>query len=192
MADNKKSFITYCEWQETFNELSDEEAGILIKHIFSYVNDENPETENKVVKMCFIPIKQTLKRDLKKYKVYIGKQRDNGAKGGRPKKTQKTQALNEKPKKADSVSVNVSDNDITTIYEKFVDEIKLGMFQTRVESLYMRLRLKENSLTPLLKNFKLHIIEENRVHKNTNDFFINFKNWLNVQDRNQLLNSYKK
>ena len=60
MAENKKSFITYCEWQETFNELSDEEAGILIKHIFSYVNDENPETDNKVVKMCFIPIKQIL------------------------------------------------------------------------------------------------------------------------------------
>lgn len=110
MAENKKSFITYCEWQETFIELTDEEAGKLIKHIFKYVNDENPKTDSKTVKLCFIPIKQTLKRDLKKYEVYIDKQRENGAKGGRPKKTQITQRLNNKPKKADSVNVSVNDN----------------------------------------------------------------------------------
>ena len=81
---------------------------------------------------------------------------------------------------------------IEELYKKFVDEIKLGSFQTRIESLYMRLRIKEGSLTPLLKDFKLHIIEENRTHKDTNDFFINFKNWLNVQDRNKLLDKYKK
>jgi hypothetical protein len=81
---------------------------------------------------------------------------------------------------------------ITTIYEKFVDEIKSGAFQTRIESLYMRLRIKEGSLTPLLKDFKLHIIEENRTHKDTSEFFGNFKNWLNVQDRNKLLDKYKK
>ena len=111
MAENKKSFITYCEWQETFEELSDEDAGKLIKHIFKYVNDENPITDDLIVKLCFIPIKQTLKRDLKKYEVYIDKQRENGAKGGRPKKTQITQGLNSKPKKADSVNVSVSVND---------------------------------------------------------------------------------
>jgi len=110
MAENKKSFISYCEWQETFEELSDQDAGSLIKHIFRYVNDENPSTDNILVKMCFIPIKQTLKRDLKKYECYIDKQRLNGAKGGRPKKTQKTQPLISKPKKADSVNVSDSEN----------------------------------------------------------------------------------
>ena len=80
---------------------------------------------------------------------------------------------------------------ITTIYNNFVTEVKNGGFVTRIESLYMRLKLKPTKLTPLLKDFKLHIIEENRLHKDTNDFFINFKNWLNVQDRNKLLDKYK-
>ena len=80
---------------------------------------------------------------------------------------------------------------IINLYEKFVEEIKVGGFATRIESLYMRLKLKPTKLTPLLKDFKLHIIEENRLHKDTNDFFINFKNWLNVQDRNKLLDKYK-
>ncbi|GAF99170.1 unnamed protein product, partial [marine sediment metagenome] len=68
--------------------------------------------EDKNTRLCFISMKQTLKRDLKKYNTYIDKQKANGKKGGRPKKveTQKTQPFIEKPKKADSVSVSVSDS----------------------------------------------------------------------------------
>mgnify|MGYP003647417796 FL=1 len=114
MAENKKSFVAYCDWQETFEELSDEEAGKLVKHLFNYVNDKNPETSDKLTKMCFIPIKQSLKRDLKKYEKYVEKQSVNGKKGGRPKNptlSEITQPFIEKPKKADSVSVSVSVND---------------------------------------------------------------------------------
>ena len=114
MAENKKSFVAYCDWQETFEELSDEEAGKLVKHLFNYVNDKNPETSDKLTKMCFIPIKQSLKRDLKKYEKYVEKQSVNGKKGGRPKNptlSQITQPFIGKPKKADSVSVSVSVND---------------------------------------------------------------------------------
>jgi len=122
MAENKKSFVAYCDWQETFDELSDEEAGKLVKHLFNYVNDKNPETSDKLTKMCFIPIKQSLKRDLKKYEKYVHKQSVNGKKGGRPKNptlSQKTQPFIEKPKKADSVSV--SDN-VTDIHTTYVEE----------------------------------------------------------------------
>ena len=114
MAENKKSFVAYCDWQETFEELSDEEAGKLVKHLFNYVNDKNPETSDKLTKMCFIPIKQSLKRDLKKYEKYVEKQSVNGKKGGRPKNptlSKITQPFIGKPKKADSVSVSVSVND---------------------------------------------------------------------------------
>lgn len=83
-------------------------------------------------------------------------------------------------------------NEINNLYEKFVEEVKKGGFATRIESLYMRLRLEKGSLTFLLKDFKNHIIEENRLHKNTNDFFINFKNWLNTQDRIKNLEKYKR
>ena len=114
MAENKKSFVAYCDWQETFEELSNEEAGKLVKHLFNYVNDKDPDASDKLTKMCFIPIKQSLKRDLKKYEGYIKKQSDNGKKGGRPKNptlSEKTQPFIEKAKKADSVSVSVSVSD---------------------------------------------------------------------------------
>lgn len=121
MAENKKSFILYVDQREVFEELTDDEAGKLIKHLFKYVNDENPVIEDRIIKMAFIQIRQALKRDLNKWRQYIDKQRENGKKGGRPplkKETKKTQPFIEKPKKADSVSVNVSVNDSVNVNEK--------------------------------------------------------------------------
>ena len=114
MAKDKKSFLLYCDQQGVFNKLPDEIAGKLIKHIFAYVNDENPPCDDLLLSIAFEPIKTQLKRDLRKYEVYIEKQKENGAKGGRPKKeeeTQKTQPFFQEPKKADSVSVSVSDSE---------------------------------------------------------------------------------
>ena len=67
MAENKTSFILYEDSIDVWEELTDEDAGQLIKHLFRYVNDQNPETVNPMVKLAFIPMKQHLKRDLKKY-----------------------------------------------------------------------------------------------------------------------------
>ena len=63
MAENKKSFILYADYINVFKELTNEEAGVLIKHLFSYVNDENPTLEDRLLKLTFEPIKQQLKRD---------------------------------------------------------------------------------------------------------------------------------
>jgi hypothetical protein len=65
--EGKKSFVLYTDQREVFDELDDEDAGKLIKHIFSYVNDENPDTQDKLLRIAFAPIKTQLKRDLKSW-----------------------------------------------------------------------------------------------------------------------------
>ena len=67
MAENKKSFLLYCDIIHTIQQLSDEQAGNLFKHILQYVNDQNPSTDNVITNIAFEPIKQQLKRDLMKY-----------------------------------------------------------------------------------------------------------------------------
>lgn len=114
MAENKKSFIAYVDWLEIFEQLPDEKAGQLVKHLFRYVSDKNPTTDDVLINAVFAGMKTVLKRDLEKYRNYTEKQSLNGKKGGRPKKTnesQKTQAFLEKPKKADNVNVNDTVND---------------------------------------------------------------------------------
>ena len=129
MANGKNKIIVYADWIDVFEELENDEAGLLIKHFFRYVNDLNPELNDKYLKLAWLPIEKTLKRDLKKWVEYIDKQKLNGSKGGRPKKPKKPIGLLEnptKPKKGDSDSdsdsvndsVNDSDSEIRNKYNK--------------------------------------------------------------------------
>lgn len=67
MAENKKSVLLYCDIIHTVEELDDSDAGLLFKHYLRYINDQNPEPPSKLIKIVFEPIKQNLKRDLKKW-----------------------------------------------------------------------------------------------------------------------------
>lgn len=67
MATDKKSFVLYADSYSTIKQLPDEIAGRLLKHIFAYVNDENPQSDDLLLNIAFEPIKTALKRDLKKY-----------------------------------------------------------------------------------------------------------------------------
>ncbi len=67
MAENKKSFVLYSDSQGLVNQLPDDVAGRLLKHIYAYVNDENPITDELLLNIAFEPIKMQLKRDLQKW-----------------------------------------------------------------------------------------------------------------------------
>jgi hypothetical protein len=85
MAKDKKSVIIYVDWIDTFEALQDDEAGKLIKHLFRYVNDLDPEPPDRLIGLMFEPLKATLKRDLKRYEKKCETNRVNGLLGGRPK-----------------------------------------------------------------------------------------------------------
>jgi len=120
MAEGKKKVIVYTDWISTFDSLTDEEAGKLIKHFFQYVNDLEPKSD-RLTELLFMPIKATLKRDLESWEKKQGINRENGAKGGRPKKPTETQnnpmgflETQNNPEKGVSVSVSVSDSVIVS------------------------------------------------------------------------------
>jgi uncharacterized phage protein (TIGR02220 family) len=81
MAKDKKSFILYVDQKDLWNKLPDEIAGKLIKHIYSYVSDENPSSDDLIVEIAFEPIKQQLKRDLKLFEEKRVKRSEAGIAG---------------------------------------------------------------------------------------------------------------
>ena len=81
MAEEKKSFLLYVDLIHTIRKLPDDKAGILFKHILSYVNDEDPITDDFVVDLTFEPIKQQLKRDLQKWDKHKADKSLNGRMG---------------------------------------------------------------------------------------------------------------
>ena len=192
MAKDKKSFILYTDQSGVFNQLPDEIAGKLIKHIFAYVNDENPISEDLIINIAFEPIKQSLKRDLKRYEEYVDKQSVNGAKGGRPKKateTQITQPFFEKPKKADSVSVSdsVNDNESDIINNLDFDSIwnlylKVGN-KKKSEELYNRQTKAKKEL--IRNHIPLYI--KNHIDNDKKDFIPHLTTYLNGERWNDEL-----
>jgi hypothetical protein len=124
MAKEKKSFLLYADQNSVFQHLPDDIAGRLIKHIFAYVNDEQPKTEELIIKIAFEPIKMQLKRDLQKYEGIRQRNSQNAkmrwdavALSGMPKSTKN--AVN------DNVNVNVNDNVKRNIFKApTIEELK--------------------------------------------------------------------
>ena len=114
MAKEKKSFLLYADQYSVFQHLPDDIAGRLIKHIFSYVNDEAPATDELIIKIAFEPIRMQLKRDLQKYEGIRERNSQNArmrwdavASSGMPKST----------KNADNDTDNGTDNDTALIFD---------------------------------------------------------------------------
>jgi hypothetical protein len=109
MAKDKKGFILYADQKAIFEQLPNEKAGELIKFIFSYVNDENPETDDLIIKLGFTPIQQQLKRDLVKYEETKEKRSEAGKAGANKRWqniTNDSKRINDIAKIADNVNVN--------------------------------------------------------------------------------------
>lgn len=110
---DKGSFILYTEQKEVIDNLTDEDAGKLFKGIFEYAVGNEPEFNN-LLKLVFIPIRQQLERNAKKYSEIKEKRRIAGAKGGKQKVANQANANFAKQSQANqavNVHDNVNDND---------------------------------------------------------------------------------
>lgn len=139
MAAGKKSFVLYTDYDTIFEQLTDSEAGKLIKHLFKYVNDKDPEIDDRMLKILFEPIKQQLKRDLKKWDKSLKRKSEGGKKGmasrwkdNIPKDTITTDKIVKDTLTPitdtviDTVTVNVNDTVINT--DSKWESIKLNFF----------------------------------------------------------------
>jgi hypothetical protein len=137
MADGKKSFVAYCDWEETFNALPDDKAGQLIKHLLAYVNDRNPETKDVLINAVFANIKYTLKRDLKKYEYICEKRSKAGIASGLKRKQKGTKRTRVKSVEQIGTKRTDSDSDIK-------EEVKYSKNEDvdRAFKEYLQLRLK--------------------------------------------------
>lgn len=106
----KPSFLVYYDNEVIILRLRDDEAGRLFKSLFPYGRDEiKPDFDKSpALAMAFDILSMAIDRDKEKYQNTCEQNRENGRKGGRPKKnrtdkaeTEKTERLFLKPKKAD-------------------------------------------------------------------------------------------
>lgn len=100
---SRKSFVLYTEWENTFNRLSNELAGELIKVIFNYVRTgEIPQIDNAVVDGVFSAFQPSIDRNISKYDAAIEQRKEAGKRSA-------------EKRKRDATTVDESKRDATTV-----------------------------------------------------------------------------
>ena len=100
---SRKSFVLYTEWENTFNRLSNELAGELIKVIFDYVRTgEIPQIDNAVVDGVFSAFQPSIDRNISKYDAAIEQRKKAGKRSA-------------EKRKRDATTVDESKRDATTV-----------------------------------------------------------------------------
>ena len=185
MAEGKKSFVLYSDQEAVFSELTDEQAGKLIKHIYSYVNDEDPVLEDQLLKVCFAPIKLQLKRDLEKWNQKQIQRSEAGKRSAEIRKQNLTTVNDREQTPTVNVNVNgnvndnVTVNDINSIYtaEKskilFYENGLSGNFMKKMCQIHsINFDVAESELTKWIISNDTQNFETKRHLENS------FNNWL--------------
>jgi tRNA U34 5-carboxymethylaminomethyl modifying enzyme MnmG/GidA len=187
MAENKKSFVLYCDLIHTIEKLPDDKAGLLFKHLFRYVNDQNPITDDLIVEIAFEPIKHQLKRDLSKWDNKIDKLTEQGRLGGI--KSGEARALKKKQKEAnaskneanEAVTVNVTVNDNVNDIFFIKKNLTEQMLDDLENSTHIELVCKRTELS--LDKIKLKIPEFKKIanieYPKPMDLVMHFIRWVN-------------
>jgi len=181
--ENKKSFILYADIHSTVQHLNNEKTGELFKLILAYVNDENPLTDDIVLKVAFEPIKQQLKRDLRVWKNKKNVRAEAGRKGGLAKSSNAKQKI---ANLAVNDTVNVNVNVSKDIYREF-----------------NHLSISKNEYLKLLEEYKkenidevLDSIENYKKNNKYKSLYLTAKNWLkrdySIKTNNDPLVNYVK
>lgn len=192
--EGKNSFLLYCDMIHIFEELTDEQAGQLVKIIFKYVNDQNPEVKDQVLKVSFAPIKAKLKRDLQEWLAICERNKRNGGLGGRPPKNLE---VIEKPKKPSGLSGNPknpvkpdNDKDIDKDIEKDNENVNeenhnqifrnLYLSEMWIEQTAMKFKSEKERIREVLNEFRIDCILKGDLKEDEKDTKKHFINWLNV------------
>ena len=160
--EGKKGFVLYTNKKYLLEALTDEQAGILFKHIYNYVNDKYNEQEedniqDAVVKMAWLSFKADLKEDLQKWKNICNRNSQNIQKRWQNQNTKNTSGINGIPKIPNDTKNTDIDIDIDSVIDKDID---IDIKEKEVK--------KEKSPTsrfipPTLEDIKNYCIERNNL-----------------------------
>lgn len=200
MAEGKNTVVVYKDWIDKFEELEDDEAGRLIKHFFRYVNDLDPEYPDKLTKISFIDIKNSLKRDLGKWDKKIegrsiaGKAsaearrllKENEQKAKNP--TNVDFVIQKATNPTDSVtvtdSVSVSDTVSESVNEKGISNSSFKEILEKNEKwrneISIEFKIPPEEVVKKLNAFYKHLETSFKEHPSLNEFAKHFKNWIPV------------
>lgn len=207
MAKDKTSFVLYSDSKSIIDLLTNEQAGLLLKTLFSYVNDENPKIDNSIA-LVFEMIKLQLKRDLKKWeqtkegRSIAGKASAEAKKQAKLNQQTSTNLTNvdfvqQTSTKStvsvnDSVSVNVSVNEIKTIPLSLESDFSKfwSLYNKKVDSKKCKdkfIKLSKSDIEKIIEVLPSYIYSTPDIQFRKNPLtWLNGKCWEDIEINNNL------
>jgi hypothetical protein len=197
--EKKKSFVLYTDLLESIDHLSDQESGILFKHILKFVNGQDSEIQDRIIMTAWKPIELQLKRDLEKWDKTLeqrskaGKASAESRKASQHNSTKSTHVESVQrtsTNSTDNVNVNdtVNDNDNENDFKKreLIQRVRLNnqvFFELKASDQWLEIvgmqfhRNKEDVLQHLGRFFH-EIVSKEDYKTNTKDAKNHFINWI--------------
>jgi hypothetical protein len=205
MAENKKSFVLYSDSKSIIDLMSNEDAGLLLKTLFAYVNDENPIID-KSIALVFEMIKLQLKRDLKKWEQTKEGRSIAGKASAEAKRLAKLNQQNStnstnvdfvqqtSTNPTDSVSVSVSVSDSVNVNENLLKGLNQNFYDELVNSeiwidkvcLNNNPKFNKKQILTKLLEFKNDLEMRFDKKNDKKEFASHFVRWLNLQTNNSV------
>jgi len=197
--EKKKSFVLYTDLLESIDHLSDQESGILFKHILKFVNGQDSEIQDRIIMTAWKPIELQLKRDLEKWDKTLeqrskaGKASAESRKASQQNSTKSTHVESVQRTSTNSTdnvnvndTVNVNENENDFKKRELIQRVRLNnqvFFELKASDQWLEIvgmqfhRNKEDVLQHLGRFFH-EIVSKEDYKTNTKDAKNHFINWI--------------
>ncbi len=202
MAIDKTSFVLYSDSKSIIDLLTNEQAGLLLKTLFAYVNDENPCIDNSIA-LVFEMIKLQLKRDLKKWEKTKEGRSTAGKASAEARRLAKineqnstnltnvgfVQQVSTNPTVSDSVNVSVSVSDSVNVINKnnknniFLADLLISEIWLEDTARQSSQKFNPDQVKSFLKKYNDMINVQFEFKNNKKEYCTHFIYWLNKQQK---------
>jgi hypothetical protein len=180
----KKSFVLHVDSLDVLDELTSEQAGMLLKAMRDYHNEDETPLD-ALTKIVFCPFKNQFNRDSLKYQTTCERRANAGSMGGKQKVANVAKASKPKQKAAnvaESVNVSENDSDSDSVNES-VSEIK--DLPTIVEEHIFKLLTNKNDVFYLVTAKEIDYYKSTYQAVNIEQQFREIASWLNANNKNR-------
>lgn len=130
-----KSFVMYDSWMDMVEDMTEEEAGRLLKAIYAYRKDKNAAPDDRTIRPVFNILRQRFEEDAKAYQDKVEKRAEAGKMGGRPK-AKESKSKQTKAKKANAFFEKQKnpDTDTESEYESVTEYVSVNGSEKHIYS----------------------------------------------------------
>jgi hypothetical protein len=148
----KKSFVLHVDSLDVLDELTNEQAGMLLKAMRDYHNEDETPLD-ALTKIVFCPFKNQFNRDSLKYQTTCERRANAGSMGGKQKVANVAKASKPKQKQANvAESVNVSENDSDSVNDSKSDSKSVSVIkETPVKLDYSVLQMTKEQCADVIR-----------------------------------------